>query len=110
MTQQYDLFTHYTQSSKMKFNDHKTIQWLIYEIGYLNDAILLGDIVSVKHAQGLINKKFAQAKRDLAKDGITDSFFMASDYFGKIALSYEYKYPDGFTISCKQIVPTGQIK
>ena len=71
MTQQYDLFTHYTNSSKMKFNDHKTIHWLIYEIGYLNDAILRGDIIHFKNARKLAEKKLEQAKRDLAKDGIT---------------------------------------
>ena len=109
MTQQYDLFTHYTNSSKMKFNDHKTITWLIMELGYINDSIILGDFPTVKHAQRLIDKKIAQAKSDLAKDGITDSFFMTSDYFGKIALHYEYKYPDGFAITCKRVIPRGQL-
>lgn len=110
MTQQYDLFTHYTNSSKMKFNDHKTIHWLIYEIGYLNDAILRGDIIHFKNARKLAEKKLEQAKRDLAKDGITDSFFMVSDFGGRIALSYEYKYPDGFAVKCTRVIPTGDIK
>jgi hypothetical protein len=35
---------------------------------------------------------------------------MVSDFGGRIALSYEYKYEDGFAIKCQRIIPTGQIK
>ena len=94
----------------MKFQDHKIITWLIYEIGYINDAIILGDIISVKAGMKLAQKKIDQAKRDLAKDGISDSFFMMSDFGGRISLSYEYKYNDGFAIKCSRIVPTGQLR
>ena len=94
----------------MKFQDHKIITWLIYEIGYINDAIILGDIISVKAGIKLAQKKIDQAKRDLAKDGISDSFFMMSDFGGRISLSYEYKYNDGFAIKCSRIVPTGQLR
>ena len=106
----YNLSQHYQNSSTMKFNDHKTINWLIFEIGYLNDAIILGDIISVKAGMKLAQKKIDQAKKDLAKDGITDSFFMMSDFGGRISLSYEYKYDDGFSIKCSRVVPTGQLR
>jgi len=94
----------------MKFSDHKTITWLIFEIGYLNDAIILGDIISVKAGMALAQKKIDQAKRELSRDGITDSFFMMSSFGGRISLSYEYKYPDGFGVKCSRIVPTGQLR
>ena len=106
----YNISQHHQNSAAMKFNDHKTITWLIYEIGYLNDAILRGDIIHFKNARKLAEKKIEQAKADLARDGITDSFFMVSDFGGRIALSYEYKYDDGFAIKCQRIIPTGQIK
>lgn len=106
----YNLSQHHQNSQLMKFSDHKTITWLIYELGYLNDAILRGDIIHFKNAKKLADKKLEQAKKDLAKDGITDSFFMVSDFGGRIALSYEYKYPDGFAITCKRVIPTGDIK
>jgi len=106
----YNLPQHHQNSAAMKFTDHKTINWLIYEIGYINDAIILGDIISVKAGIKLAQKKIDQAKRDLAKDGITDSFFMMSDFGGRISLSYEYKYPDGFAITCSRIIPTGQLR
>jgi hypothetical protein len=106
----YNLSQHHQNSARMKFTDHKTITWLIYELGYINDAIILGDIISVKAGMKLAQKKIDQAKRDLAKDGITDSFFMMSDFGGRISLSYEYKYTDGFAIKCSRIVPTGQLR
>jgi hypothetical protein len=106
----YNLSQHHQNSAAMKFQDHKIITWLIYEIGYINDAIILGDIISVKAGMKLAQKKIDQAKRDLAKDGITDSFFMMSDFGGRISLSYEYKYNDGFAIKCSRIVPTGQLR
>ena len=105
----YNLTQHHQNSAAMKFNDHKTITWLMYELGYLNDAILRGDIINFKNAQKLAEKKIEQAKKDLAKDGITDSFFMVSDFGGRIALSYEYKYPDGFAITCKRVIPRGDL-
>jgi len=94
----------------MKFQDHKIIHWVVYEIAYINDAIILGDIISVKAGMKIAQKKIDQAKRDLAKNGITDSFFMMSDFGGRISLSYEYKYNDGFAIKCSRIVPTGQLR
>ena len=106
----YNLSQHHENSARMKFTDHKTITWLIYEIGYLNDAIILGDIISVKAGMKLAQKKIDQAKKELAKDGISDSFFMMSDFGGRISLSYEYKYNDGFAIKCSRVIPTGQLR
>lgn len=106
----YNLPQHHQNSARLKFSDHKTITWLIYELGYLNDAILRGDIIHFKNARKLAENKIEQAKAELARDGITDSFFMVSDFGGRIALSYEYKYNDGFAIKCQRIIPTGQIK
>jgi hypothetical protein len=80
----YNITQHHQNSARMKFTDHKTITCL------------------KKHCE--------HAKKELTKDGITDSFFMVSDFGGRIALSYEYKYPDGFAINCKRIIPTGDIK
>ena len=105
----YNLTQHHQNSAAMKFQDHKTITWLIYAIRYLNDAILRGDIIHFKNARKLAEKKLDQAKKDLAKDGITDSFFMVSDFGGRIALSYEYKYPDGFAIKCSRVIPRGDL-
>jgi len=105
----YNLSQHHQNSQAMKFTDHRTITCLIYELGYLNDAILRGDIIHFKNAKKLAEKHCDTAKKELARDGITDSFFMVSDFGGRIALSYEYKYPDGFTITCKRIIPRGQI-
>jgi hypothetical protein len=105
----YNLSQHHENSAAMKFSDHKTITVLIETLGYMNDALTLGDIISFKHAERLAQKHLDHAKKELASDGITDSFFMISDFGGRIALSYEYKYPDGFTISCKRIIPRGQI-
>jgi hypothetical protein len=106
----YNLSQHHQNSAAMKFQDHKTITWLIYELGYLNDAILRGDIIHFKNAKKLAEKHCDHAKKELARDGITDSFFMVSDFGGRIALSYEYKYPDGFAIKCQRTIPTGDIK
>jgi hypothetical protein len=106
----YNLSQHHQNSQAMKFTDHKTITCLIYSLGYLNDAILRGDIIHFKNARKLAEKHCDHAKKELARDGITDSFFMVSDFGGRIALSYEYKYPDGFAITCKRIIPTGDIK
>jgi hypothetical protein len=106
----YNITQHHQNSQAMKFTDHKTITCLIYELGYLNDAILRGDIIHFKNARKLAEKHCEHAKKELARDGITDSFFMVSDFGGRIALSYEYKYPDGFAITCKRVIPTGDIK
>ena len=106
----YNLSQHHQNSQAMKYTDHTTTTWLIYELGYLNDAILRGDIIHFKNARKLAEKHCDTAKKELARDGITDSFFMVSDFGGRIALSYEYKYPDGFAITCSRIVPTGQLK
>jgi len=105
----YNINQHHQNSAAMKFTDHRIIHWLVFELAFINDAILRGDIIHFKNARKLAEKKLEQAKADLAKEGITDSFFMVSDFGGRIALSYEYKYPDGFTISCKRIIPRGQI-
>jgi len=106
----YNINQHHENSARMKFTDHKTVTSLVYELGWLNDAILRGDIISFKHAERLAQKHLDHAKKELARDGITDSFFMVSDFGGRIALSYEYKYPDGFAITCSRIVPTGQLR
>ena len=105
----YNLSQHFNNSQKMHFSDHKTVSVLIETLGYMNDALTLGDIISFKHAERLAQKHLDHAKKELSRDGITDSFFMVSDFGGRIALSYEYKYPDGFTITCKRIIPRGQI-
>jgi hypothetical protein len=104
------LFDYFPRSEKMKFNDHKIITALIYEIGFLNDQIILGDISHIKFGLKFAQRKIDQAKKDLAKEGITDCFFMTSEFGGMIALSYEYKFDDGFSVKCSRITPTGQLR
>ena len=94
----------------MKFTDHKTITNLIYEIGWINDSIILGDIANIKFGMKVAQRKIDEAKKELAADGIKDSFFMMSDFGGMISLSYEYKFDDGFCVKCSRIVPTGQLR
>jgi hypothetical protein len=109
-TTQPTLFDYFTRSQKMNHNPHKTITALIYEIGFLNDQIILGDISHIKFGLKFAQRKIDQAKKELAKEGITDSFFMTSEFGGMISLSYEYKFPDGYSVKCSRITPTGNLR
>ena len=104
------LFDYFHRTEKMKFQDHKIITALIYEIGFLNDQIILGDISHIKFGLKFAQREIEKAKKELAKEGITDCFFMTSEFGGMISLSYEYKFPDGFSVKCSRITPTGHLR
>lgn len=107
---EYDLFSHAQRSAKIEYTDRRTIDWLVTELGFINDSIILGDIINVKSGIKFGQKKIDQAKIDLAKDGITDSFFLLSDFGGVISLSYEYKFVDGYSVKANRIIPRGQLR
>ena len=88
----------------------KLIHWLVYEIGFINDAVILGDISNIKFGMKKAQKSIDEVKTKLKSIGITDSFFMMSEFGGMIRLSYEYKRPDGYVVKCSRITPTGQLR
>lgn len=104
------LFDYFTRSQQMNHAPHKITTALIYSIGFLNDQLILGDISHIKFGLKFAQREIEKAKKELAAEGITDCFFMTSEFGGMISLSYEYKFPDGYAVKCSRITPTGQLR
>lgn len=101
-------FDDYFKSSRsVRFNDHKTICWLITEIGFINDSIKRKDITSAARAKAFVQRKIDAAKSDLIKDGITNSVFITYESQNSIGICYEYELPCGYKVKGSGIIPRG---